>query len=490
MWNSDSLHELVETRLKGFRLICVSNREPYIHVRGPSGPRCIEPASGVVSALDPVMRATGGVWIAHGSGSADRETSDARGRLKVPPGEGLYTLRRLWLTPEEERGYYYGFANEGLWPLCHIAYQRPVFEQDHFDHYAAVNARFADAVVEEAGDERALVFVNDYHYALLPKMVKERLPSAVVFQFWHIPWPNPEAFRILPWKTQILEGLLANDLLSFHIQYHCNNFMETVDRELECRIDREKFTVFYKGSPTLIRPRPIGVDFERLDAECASPEADEVLREFRREHRLDGVQVLLGVDRLDYTKGIPERLHAFDRLLTRHPERRGRVSLVQVGVPTRSTLPAYGRLEAEVDGLIREINHRHGGSSWTPVVYYKENLERRRLLPLFRLADLCLVTSLHDGMNLVAKEFVACRRDERGVLVLSPFTGAARELDAAVRANPYAVDELAEVLHRSLDMPEEEQTVRMRKLRESVREDNVFAWVGRLLEAAARLEPS
>jgi trehalose 6-phosphate synthase len=489
VWTRDVLHEMIETRLKGFRLLCVSNREPFIHVRSPDGIRCTDPASGVVSALDPALRATGGTWIAHGSGSADRETADARGRLRVPPGDDRYLLRRVWLSREEERGYYEGFSNEGLWPLCHIAYQRPRFERSDWDHYRAVNARFADAVVEEAGSDRALVFIHDYHFALLPRMVKDRLPGAIVFQFWHIPWPNPEAFRILPWKQEVLEGLLGNDLLAFHIQHHCNNFIDTVDREIESRIDRERFTVTLRGSPTLIRPQPIGVDFDEIDRQASAPDVARRAAAFRRELRIGERKLLLGIDRLDYTKGIPERLRAYDRLLSLRPEHAGRVVLVQLGVPSRSGIPAYRRLEEEVDRLVAEINARHGHRSWTPVHLLKEGRDRRELLPLYRAADVCLVTSLHDGMNLVAKEFVAARNDGRGVLVLSRFTGSARELGQAVLVNPYAVDELADALHAALEMPVPEQASRLLRLRETVREANVFKWIGKLLAVAARLEP-
>jgi trehalose 6-phosphate synthase len=490
VWTRDALRDLIETRLKGFRLICVTNREPYIHVRTSDGVRCIDPVSGVVSALDPALRATGGTWIAHGSGSADRETSDSFGLLRVPPEDPRYLLRRIWLNEREETGYYYGFSNEGLWPLCHIAYQRPVFERNDWEQYRAVNARFADAVVEEAGGARALVFIHDYHFALLPKLVKDRLPGAVVFQFWHIPWPNPEAFRILPWAHELLEGLLGNDLLSFHIQHHCNNFIDTVDREIESRIDRERFTVTLRGSPTLIRPQPIGVDFEEISRLAAAPEVAARADALRREVAPPGARILVGIDRLDYTKGIPERLRAFDRLLRLRPEHAGRVVLLQIGVPTRSRLGAYRRLEEEVDGLVAAINARHGTRSWTPVRYSKESRDRDELLPYYRAADVCLVTSLHDGMNLVAKEFVAARTDHRGVLLLSRFTGSARELDRALLVNPFAVDELADAFHVALAMPPDEQESRLRRLRDSVREENVFKWVAKLLSAAARLEPA
>jgi len=490
MWTRETLRSLLSERLQDFRLISVCNREPYIHRHTPEGIRSTEPASGVVRALDPVMRVTGGTWIAHGSGTADRETADPKGRLRVPPGAERYLLRRLWLSKEEEEGYYYGFSNETLWPLCHIAHQRPTFEETHWKQYAAVNARFADAVVEEAGDDRVLVFIQDYHFALLSKLVKERMPKAIVCQFWHIPWPNPEAFRICPWKSELLEGLLGNDLLAFHIQHHCNNFLETVDREIECRIDRENFGVAIRGNHTLIRPHPISVDFEAMDEQARLPMTERRMAELRRRWRLEGLRVALGVDRMDYTKGIPERLRAVDRFLHRHPEFVGRFVLVQVGVPSRTHIRAYQRLQDEVESLVEQVNWNHRTATWEPIVFVPEYQDRCELVAYYRLADVCLVTSLHDGMNLVAKEFVASRCDRAGVLILSRFTGAAREFAQAILVNPYAVDATADALHAALVMPVEEQASRMDRLREAVREQNVYKWVGKLLLQAARLEPT
>ena len=490
VWSRESLSEMVADRLKDYRLICVGNREPYSHVFTPSGIRCIEPASGVVSALDPVMQATGRTWIAHGSGSADWETADAMGRLRVPPLQEKYTLRRIALTREEEDRYYYGFSNEALWPLCHIAYQRPTFEQEDWDCYQRVNEKFAEAVVEETGTKRPLVFIQDYHFALLPRMIKQRLPSAVVFQFWHIPWPNPEVFRICPWKRELLDGLLGNDLLSFHIQFHCNNFLDTVDRELEALVDREKFAVTCRGATTLVRPQAIGVDFEMLSEEASLASTEESAIEFRRTHGLTGQKILLGVDRLDYTKGLLERIEAVDRLLKRHPEHVERLCMIEVGVPSRSRIDTYRRFEDEVSQRVEEVNKRHAVRTWKPILYLKGHRERRDLVPLYRMADVCVVTPVHDGMNLVAKEFIASREDRQGVLLLSSFAGAARELTQAMLVNPFAVDAMSEAMHEALRMPPEEQEERMDRMRDIVREQNVYKWVGKLLQQAVQLEPS
>ena len=489
-WTRERLHSLITKRLEGFRFICVANREPYIHVAGPRGIRCVEPDSGVVTALDPVMRATGGTWIAHGSGSADRETADPQGRLKVPPARPHYTLRRIWLTPEQERGYYYGFSNEGLWPLCHIAYQRPLFRESDWKQYEAVNQAFADAVVEEIGGERALVFIQDYHFALLSKLIKQKVPGAIVCQFWHIPWPNSEAFRICPWTREVLEGMLGNDLLAFHTQHHCNNFIDSIDREIESRIDRETFSITLRGSHTAIRPHPISVDFDAISASALTPSTQDRMTALKDHYRLDGLSVLLAVGRMDYTKGILERVQAVDRLLELHPELIEKVVLLEVGVRSRSQIAAYSNFQEQVECLIETVNRRHRTSAWEPIVLIRDHQEQHTLTALYRLADVCLVTSLHDGMNLVAKEYVAARADEQGTLLLSNFTGASRELTHALLVNPYAVDGVAETIWKALRMTAEEKQCRMRKMREVVREHNVYRWAGKLLEQAARLEPS
>jgi trehalose 6-phosphate synthase len=488
IWTRERLHSLLADRLSDYRFICVGNREPYIHVKTPTGIRCTEPDSGVVSALDPVLRATGGTWIAHGSGSADRETVDEKCHVRVPASDERYTLRRVWLTEEEEEGYYYGLSNEGLWPLCHIAYQRPIFRKEDWKQYVAVNEKFASAVVEEIGQSRALVFIQDYHFALLPKMVKERVPGAIVCQFWHIPWPNPESFRICPWKRELLEGLLGNDLLAFHIQHHCNNFLDTVDRELEARIDRERHSVVLKGSPTLIRPHPISTDFERFSHDGESAASVERQAGIRKRLKCAGMKVLLSVGRMDYTKGIVERLQALDTLLARHPEWIGKVMLCEIGIPSRTRISRYRFLQEEIESLVTQINRKYRSGTWKPIYLIRDHQDSATLAAYYCVADVCLVSSLHDGMNLVAKEYVAARSDHKGVLVLSQFTGAARELKQALIVNPYAVDDLAESLNQALLMPPEEQATRMERLRFTVREHNVYRWAAKLLGEAARVE--
>jgi trehalose 6-phosphate synthase len=484
-WTRERLEEVARTRLGKARLVVVANREPYIHVYQGKDIRCMRPASGLTTALDPVLRACRGTWVAHGSGDADRAAADGQGRVAVPPDDPSYTLRRVWLSKDEVQGYYYGFANDALWPLCHIACTRPRFDAGDWEQYRRVNRKFADAVLDEVEGEPAVVFVQDYHFALLPRMLKDSRPDLVVLQFWHIPWPNREVFRICPWQDEILDGLLGNDLLSFHVQYHCNNFLETVERALESKVDWECFAVTRGGKATRVRPQPISIDPALGDG----PAADQRHEERRLRQRL-GVRdepLLVGVDRVDYTKGIPERLRAVDRLLTLHPGLRRQFRFVQVGAPSRVHIPAYRRLNEEVVALVEEINGRHGDPSWRPVVYLHEHQGPEVLYPLYRAAAVCVVSSLHDGMNLVAKEFVAARGDGRGVLVLSRFTGAAQELGEALLINPYAVDEFAEALRLALAMPEEEQRRRMRRLRQQVADNNIYRWAGMLLSEAGRL---
>jgi len=488
-WTKERLEEMVRTRLAGTRLVVVANREPFIHLYEGGEIRCMRPASGVTTALDPVMRACGGVWIGHGSGDADRAASDEQSRVAVPPEDPSYTLRRVWLSREEEEGYYYGFANSALWPLCHVAYTRPSFEAEHWEAYRLVNRKFAEAVLEEIGEQRAVVFVQDYHFALLPRLLRQARPDLTIVQFWHIPWPNPETFRVCPWKEEILNGLLGNNLLAFHTQYHCNNFLETVDRHMESRVCFERFAVTRRGHTTEVRPQPISVDPNEIAALAPADLAHEE-RCLRARLRVGDLPLLIGVDRIDYIKGIPERLRAVDRLLCKYPEWRRKFCFVQVGAPSRTHIGEYRALNESVKALVEEINWRHGDGSWDPIVFLHEHHGPEKLAVLYQTARACVVTSLHDGMNLVAKEFVAARTDEQGVLVLSEFTGAAPELTDALIVNPYAIDQLAEAYQTALRMPAGEQKRRMRRMRRQVADNNIYRWAGMLLSAAGRfVEP-
>jgi trehalose 6-phosphate synthase len=487
-WSADRLRALLKTQLRGDQVIVVSNREPYIHEHAKDGRIVVKrPASGLVTAVEPVMRACSGTWIAHGSGDADREVVDAHDRVAVPPGQDDYQLRRLWLTAEEEQGYYFGFANEGLWPLCHVAHVRPVFRESDWEAYKAVNQRFADAVVAEARGDDPIVLVQDYHFALLPAMVREKLPNATILTFWHIPWPNPESFGICPWRREILQGMLGSTILGFHTRFHCKNFIETVDRFLEARIEHEHSTISFREDETLVEAYPISIEWpsEATVASWSSvPEARRAVRE-RLGLPLD-VTLAVGIDRFDYTKGILERLNAVERLLEKHPEWIERFVFVQVAAPTRSALEEYRTFQERVERLTLRINERFGRPGYQPVHLLAQHHDSAAVNELFRAADMCIVTSLHDGMNLVSKEFVAARDDEQGVLILSRFAGAAREMTEALIVNPYHVEETADALHRAATMPAAEQRARMASLRATVREFNVFRWAGRMLADAGR----
>jgi trehalose-6-phosphate synthase len=486
-WSPEALRRILHEDLKGEEIIILSNREPYIHEHKDGVIVMKRPASGLVTALEPVMRACSGTWIAHGSGSADREVVDRRDHLAVPPDKPEYELRRLWLLPEEERGYYYGFANMGLWPLCHIAHVRPTFRSEDFDYYRRVNLKFAEAVVQEAKTKDPIVLVQDYHFALLPRMIRDRLPDATIIAFWHIPWPNPEAFGICPWREELLEGMLGSSILGFHTQFHCNNFLDTVDRYLEARVDRESFTVTLRGEQTAVHRYPISIDWP-LRAKAMDKSIADCRAGVRAANALAPDSLLgVGVDRLDYTKGIVERFLAIERLMEFKPEWIGRFAFVQIGAPSRSAIDEYRKFAEEVKAHAERINARFGREGWRPIVLRAYHHEPEEIYEYFRGSELAFVSSLHDGMNLVAKEFIAARDDEQGTLVLSQFTGASRELPEALIVNPYDIDQCAAALHVALTMPAEEQRARMRSMRSLVREFNVYRWAGRMLLDAAKM---
>jgi trehalose 6-phosphate synthase len=486
-WSPDMLRGVLREKLLGDEVIVVSNREPFLHVHTDGKITVRRPASGLVTAMEPVMRACSGTWIAHGSGDADRETVDQNDRIRVPPDKPSYMLRRVWLSPEEEKGYYYGFANEGLWPLCHIAHVRPVFRTPDWEQYLRVNRRFAQAVRSEARTDDPVVLLQDYHFALLPRMVRELLPKATIITFWHIPWPNSESFGICPWREELLDGMLGSTILGFHTRFHCQNFIETVDRYLEARIERESSTISHGGQLTRVEHYPISIQWppEWIDTQLSVPLCRAKV--LRVEQLADDVMLLVGVDRMDYTKGILERFTAVERLLELHPELIGRLVLVQIAAPSRSTLDEYQNFETRVKALAARVNARFGRAGWQPIRLKAEHHDAPVVNEYYRAADVCVVTSLHDGMNLVAKEFIASRDDEQGVLVLSQFTGAARELTDALLVNPYHSEQCANALYRALTMPPDEQRVRMRSMRRLVQEFNVYRWAGAMLLDAAQL---
>jgi trehalose-6-phosphate synthase len=492
LWTAERLHISVRGKLHGSRLFAVSNREPYEHVYHGKTIVCQVPASGLVTALEPVLRACNGTWIAQATGDADHTATDPHGRERVPPDHPEYTLRRVWLSSEEEEGFYLGFANEGLWPLCHIAHTRPVFHAKDWEHYCAVNRKFADVVLDEMeGEINPAVLAQDYHFALLPRMIKERRPDARVAIFWHIPWPNSEAFGICPWQRELLDGMLGADLIGFHVQAHCNNFLETVDHALESRIDWERFAVTRRDHLTAVRPIPISVAFggESAASRPAQPPALERADLFRQ-LGVEATYLGVGVDRVDYTKGIPERFRGIERFLEQHPSYRGKLTFVQIGAPSRTRIKRYHDFQAEVEEEASRINRRFQTSAWRPIVFLMRQHSHEEIQPYYRAADFCMVTSLHDGMNLVAKEYVAARADGYGSLILSRFTGASHELPDALMVNPYDTDEVARAIHAALEMPPEESQARMRNMRAVVAENNIYRWAGSLISelAAIRLE--
>lgn len=486
-WSPRALKDILRGELTGDEVLIVSNREPYIHVRRDNKIEIQFPASGLVTALEPIMRACSGTWIAHGSGNADREVVDKNDHIRVPPDNPSYQIRRVWLTKEEEQGYYYGFSNEGLWALCHIAHTRPTFRSQDWNQYVAVNKKFADAVVEEAKTDDPVVLVQDYHFALLPKMIKERLPKATVITFWHIPFPNPEVFGICPWREELLDGLLGSSILGFHTRFHCNNFIEAVDRFMESRIDRETSTISYRGNLTAVNHYPISIEYPAKWLKSQKP-VNECRSNIRSLNSMPPNRLIgIGVDRLDYTKGILERFLAVERLLELEPQWIGKFSFIQIAAPSRSSIDQYQHFEADVRAMAAKINIRFGKEGYEPICLKIEHHDAPQVYEYYRGADLCFISSLHDGMNLVAKEFVAARDDEQGVLILSQFTGASRELPEALIVNPYNIDQCAAALHVALEMPKSEQRNRIRSMRGLIQEFNVYRWAGRMLLDAARL---
>lgn len=482
MITQNELKNTVKEVLGDSLLVIVSNREPYVHVMREGKVVVTRPTGGAVTALDPVMSACGGIWVAHGAGNADKKVVDNNDHIKVPPGEESYTLRRVWLTKEEEAGYYYGFSNKAIWPLCHIAYTRPEFDEAEWKHYVNVNQKFADTVIEEIGSQRAFVWVQDYHLTLLPKMLKDKMPNLKVSHFWHIPWPNSEVFRICPKNKEILEGLLANDLLGFHIRYHCENFFDTVEKTIEARIDRERYSIIHQGHETLIRAFPISVDYNSINKKASMPKITDSMNRIKDEYGLSNIEHLIfGLDRIDYTKGIIERIKAIDKFLDKYPDYKGKIIFVQIGDLSRIHIQKYKDLNDELNKVVEEVNWKYSTEEWSPVLLLRKHISFEDILAFYRLADICIISSLHDGMNIVAKEYISSRADCDGVLLLSYFTGAARELSSAILINPFDIDDLSAKIREAITMPEQERKRRMAALRNIVEEKNIYKWASDII---------
>ena len=473
MWTKQSLFELVQEKLRDCLFIVVPNREPYIHSMSGDKIICKRPVSGLTEALDPVMRASKGTWVDHGDGDADKKVVDSHDRVAVPPEKPEYTLRRIWLTEDEIEGFYLGFSNEALWPLCHVTFTPPIFRESDWNTYKKVNEVFAEAVIQEVAGRKAMVLVQDYHFALLSRFIKAQNPKLTVGQFWHIPWPTHEIFRTCPWQEEILDGLLGNDLLGFHIQPFCDNFLDSVEHNLKAEIDRKKCAIDYRGKTTLVQPFPISVDFDSISQDVGTEDVEREIASLRREHNLEGKYIGIGMDRMDYTKGIPERLQALDKFLEDYPDYQGKVVFIQAGMPSRTRIERYQEVNQRIEDLMNSLNDKY---SWKPVIPMTRQLSPVTLAALRCMANFCVVSSLHDGMNLVAKEFVSSRVDGDGVLILSQFTGAAIELEEALLINPYDINGFARKIKEALEMPEAERRRRMKAMREVVANNNIYWW--------------
>ncbi len=497
-WTRDRLRAHAIDALGGHPLVVVSNREPYVHQYADGVPVVMRPASGLVTGLDPVLRACGGLWVAHGAGDADRKTADASGCIPVPPEDARYTLKRVWISKEEEQGYYYGFSNEGLWPLCHLTHERPMFRASDWEHYVRANKRFADAVLAEIGSEKAVVMVQDYQLALVPGFLKAARPDLRVGLFWHIPWPNAEAFRICPYRAELLTGMLGADLIGFHLQQHCNNFLDSVDRMIEAKLDRDRFSAELKGHVALVRPFPISVQPWSERGVASGDALAARIASLRQQYNLDSNIIGVGVDRIDYTKGIAERFRAIDRLLEKYPQHRGVFSFMQLGAPSRTHIPRYREIITELEALADSINWKYRTESWKPIHFLVGHHEAPEIFAFFKMATVCIVSSLHDGMNLVAKEFIAAKaigdaeHTVDGMLVLSEFAGAARDLPEALIINPYDTEEFADAVHAAIVMEPTECRRRMDRLRAQVDEFNIYRWaadfLGALTQSKGRAE--
>ena len=468
-------------------LVVLANRAPLSHTRMASGEVMVtRSASGLVTALEPLLETHSGTWVAHGSGDADPRVVDRRNGLDVRSNQARYRLRYVWLTKEEHQGYYGGFANEGLWPLCHNIGVKAVFRPCDFEAYRAVNRRFVKAVAQEAPTPNGVVFVQDYHFALAPRLLRRQRPLGTILAFWHIPWPEPDVLQTCPWAGQLLDGLLGSDIVGFQTEEDCANFMRSAEVFLNAKVDRPHETVAYRRRTTLVRAYPAGVDWNAAVVRAtASPPAcrARVCQELGLP--LD-VRLAVGIDRLDYTKGIPQKILAIERLLETHPELRGNVVFVQVAEPSRGSLPAYQEIRRQVTTASDRVNRRFGGDRVAPIRLLEAHHEADAVYRFYRAADVCYVNSLRDGMNLVAKEFVSARHDERGVLVLSTLAGAAQQLRAALLIDPHDIAGAARAIHRALCMSAREQVTRMRALRSVVRTFSAQWWAGQLLQDARR----
>lgn len=490
MWSAESAVATYRSLFKDAPFTIVSNREPYVARRGEDGRvSYVRPAGGLTAALDPVMRAMGGTWIAWGNlpGGARSRGGNGDGResrVLVPPEEPAYEMHRVWLSENEVRNYYHGYANESLWPLCHNLLEHVRFRDRFWKAYVDVNRKFARAVLDETAGSRALIWLQDYHLALAAEAIRQENREARLAQFWHIPWPAPEIFRVCPNHRELLVGLLANDLLGFHLESFCDNFIRCCEMDLDVLVDWRKRAVVHEGHVTTLRALPISIDAESFRELAEREDTEQRIAELCERFGLAGRQIGIGVDRLDYSKGILERLDALRILFTRHPELVRRFTFIQIGSPSRTEIPAYAELQRKVEAAVERLNRQLATPDWKPVLYISTGMPQEELAAFYRMADIAIVSSLVDGMNLVAKEFVAAQVDGHGVLCLSEFAGAAEEFEHAIPVNPFYTEGFASDIYRALVMDPGEKRARMERMQATLQQGNVYRWIADVFTAA------
>ncbi|MBI2474420.1 MAG: trehalose-6-phosphate synthase [Candidatus Taylorbacteria bacterium] len=490
-WTAHRLKEFTQDMLRGRPIVVVSHLEPYKHVNEGAAIAVRMPASGLLTAIEPVIQTCGGLWIAHGSGDADRSVVDERDRIQVPPENPKYTLKRIWLSAEEEKGYSHGFSDQAMYPLCLMSHTRPVFREKDWQTYQTVNAKFAAAVLAEIEEmSRPLILIQDFQFSLIARVIKQKRPDAVVGIFWHLPWVSAEAFSICPWRKEILDGILGADLIGFHTRSHFANFIKTVARELEAKIDYDRFTVTRGGHTSHIKAYPISVAYEEQAklSNVAEQVKDWNKRELLKVLGVKAEYIGVGVDRLDHVKGIFERLTGLEMFFDTYPQFLGRFTFIQICSPSETESETYLKFVERLNAEFDRINAKFRIPDWKPLLFLARHHSHEEVSRFYKLANLCLVTPLHDGMNLVAKEFVASRNDEMGVLILSQFTGAAEELKEALIVNPYSGKQIAQAIHAALKMNPAEQKRRMRRMRDVVKSYTIYRWAAEFIKDIAAVE--
>lgn len=464
----------METKFTDKRLVLVSNGEPYKHVYKNDEIEMEKLAGGLTTGLDPMMQKKNGLWIAWGRGEADFEVVDEDNKVKVPDESG-YTLKRVNLTKEEQDGFYYGFSNEVMWPICHTFISKANYDEKYWETYKKVNKKYADSIEEELKEDD-LVWIHDYHLALVPGMLKEN-NDVDLSLFWHIPWPAWEAFRTIPWRKEILEGLLASDFIGFHTDLFVYNFLNCA-KKIGADVDFSTHEVSYKGNKTKVMSVPLGIDIDSFEELAEDEEylkaADAVKESYGCE------KLIFAVDRLDYTKGIEERLNGIAKFFEKYPEYKGKVTVVQRIAPSRTEVEEYQIMKESIERKIAEINGKFQKDEWVPVKYFYGSVPQKDLLPYYKAADVGLITAVIDGMNLVAKEYAAVQED--GVLILSEFAGAAQYMDQALQVNPYHVEALADTIYQALEMDDTEKKQRLENIQKDLKEYDINWWRDFFLE--------